>query len=190
MNAQILPQILQRYSPMAFNDKEISDNDIRLLIEAARWSPSAYNEQPWRYVFAVKGSELYQKIHECLTEYNRIWSVSAPVLVAVYASKSRKASGEENASASYDTGTATGIMIMQAMNRGIYSHAMGGYDKGMLNTALGAGNVVESICIIAMGYPGDTSHLPEEMQNRNPHTRTRKAANQIASINDTSVLSL
>lgn len=190
MNAQILPQILQRYSPMAFSEKEISENDIRLLIEAARWSPSAYNEQPWRYVFAIKGSALYDEIHRCLVEYNRIWSIAAPVLVAVYASKTLSQNGRNNPTSSFDAGMATGIMIMQAMNKGIYCHAMGGYDHEALNSCLNSGETMESICIIAMGYPGNTDHLPEDMQKRNPHNRTRKTSNQIASINDASVLSL
>lgn len=189
MNAQILPQILQRYSPMAFSDKEISDADIRLLVEAARWSPSAYNEQPWRFVFATKGNELYTKIHSCLVDYNKIWSETAPLLAAVYSKTILRKDETLNASAEFDTGTAVGILTLQAMHRGIYAHAMGGYNHQQLDNILGASENVKSICIIAFGYPGDTSHLPVEMQQRNPHNRVRKSAQEISSINESTVLS-
>src|SRR5687767_11351292 len=73
--------ISKRWSPYAFADRPVSDDDLRSLFEAARWSASSYNEQPWRYLVAMKQSSAdFERLLSCLVEGNQAWAVAAPVL--------------------------------------------------------------------------------------------------------------
>src|SRR6201996_7270685 len=79
---------LRRWSPRAFADKDVSADDLKKIFEAARWAPSSYNEQPWRFFLGHRGDPTYQKIFDSLVEFNQGWAKSAPVLILSAASKS------------------------------------------------------------------------------------------------------
>src|SRR5438128_2132056 len=77
----VLPVILQRWSPRAFADRDVSPADLRKVFEAARWAPSSYNEQPWRFIVGTRNSSAYRKIGESLMPFNQAWALGAPVLI-------------------------------------------------------------------------------------------------------------
>lgn len=161
----IISTIINRHSPRAFAEKPVSESELGLLFEAARWAPSAYNAQPWRFVTGDKNKnpEVYNLIMDSLVEFNQQWAVTAPVLITAAAS-TLNAKGKPNRHAWYDTGQAVGNMSAQATSMGLFMHQMGGFDPEKLAASLRLPEGWEAIAVIAVGYAGDISNLPEAIQ--------------------------
>ncbi|KKL17422.1 hypothetical protein LCGC14_2485730, partial [marine sediment metagenome] len=123
-NHEIYALLKQRYSPRIFSDKEVSENDMNRLFEAVRWSASSNNLQPWRFIYAHKGTEGYDNIMKCLDKFNQDWAINAPVLLlAGY--KENKDNGDENFHALHDLGLFR-HMTVQAQYMDIGTHQMAG----------------------------------------------------------------
>lgn len=177
---KILSLISDRYSPMAFSEKVPSNKDMESIFSAAIHAPSAFNEQPWRFVYASKediGS--YNDFFNCLVDANKIWAVNAPVLALSIAKKTLSLNGKANPYAMYDAGMAVGNILVQAMSLGIFIHQMGGYDKEMARTNLGIPDDFEPIAMMALGYQGDPSKLPAELQQRATKRSSRKNIEEV-----------
>ena len=95
MNYSLNKLILKRYSPVVFSEKEIKQEQIDLLIEAAKWAPSSYNEQPWRFIIGRKNDKIYEAILNSLMEGNRIWAKDAPILILTLSEKVFSRNGKE-----------------------------------------------------------------------------------------------
>ena len=127
----IAPLLGERWSPRAFDaDKAVSTRQLTQLMEAARWAPSCYNEQPWRYVVCDRNqSEAdWEKALSCLVEGNRSWAARAPILMAAIASTQFTRNGKHNRWSEYDTGAASENLCLQATAMGLAAHQMGGFD--------------------------------------------------------------
>jgi nitroreductase len=120
------PVFLNRWSPRSFQEKEVPDEVLFALFEAARWAPSSYNEQPWRFILA-RTQEDREKFHSFILPGNRAWCEKAPALALVI-SKKHYANGNPNRAHAFDTGAAWGYLALEAANRGLITHAMGGFD--------------------------------------------------------------
>ncbi len=147
----ILEIIRKRWSPRSFSDKNISQDDLNKIFEAARWSASAGNIQPWNYVYAFKGTEGFKKLFDCLDDGNRKWNKNAAVLIASIAKKTT-AKGEPNDWAQHDTGMADAHLLLQATSMDIYAHPMAGFYKEKVIEKLQLDAEYEPICMIALGY--------------------------------------
>src|ERR1700721_1142994 len=77
----VLPIFLERWSPRAFEEREVSGADLRRIFEAARWAPSSNNEQPWRFILGRRNSDTFQKIASSLVSFNQAWAPKAPTLI-------------------------------------------------------------------------------------------------------------
>ena len=115
---------LQRWSPRAFSKDVVPAQDLRAIMDAARWSPSAYNEQPWR--FYTSTAESHERFLSLLVEANQRWASSAPVLGFVVASTQFERNGKDNAHAVFDTGSAWMAVNLQAARMGYHVHGMAG----------------------------------------------------------------
>ena len=102
--------LLQRWSPRAFDGREIPSADLEKLFVAASWAASSSNEQPWRFLLGRRGDETYKKIFDSLVEFNQMWAKTAPVLVLSVAKKTFTEKGNPNAYALHDTGAATAYL--------------------------------------------------------------------------------
>ncbi|MEJ2756510.1 MAG: nitroreductase family protein, partial [Gammaproteobacteria bacterium] len=80
---KLLPNFLKRWSPRAFSSEQITDEEINTLFEAARWSPSCYNEQPWRFVYATS-TEARERLLSVLSASNREWANRAPLIIIAF----------------------------------------------------------------------------------------------------------
>ena len=117
--------LAERWSPYAFGDRTVSQSDLCSLFEAARWSASSYNEQPWSYIVATKEEpDHFQQLLSCLVEGNQFWAKDAPVLALGIASHKFARNGEDNRSAIHDLGLATGNLVVEATARGLCVHQM------------------------------------------------------------------
>ena len=111
--------MLRRWSPRAFADKPVSDDDLRSVFMAASWAASSYNEQPWRFVVGKKGDATYQKILGALVPLNQEWAVQAPVLYATFMKKTFSHSGKPNGVAMHDVGAASANLSLEATALGL-----------------------------------------------------------------------
>jgi len=149
---------IERWSPYEFSQDELGMEEVGTLFEAARWSPSSYNEQPWRFVYAQnsRGRENFTNV---LMEPNQVWASNAPLLILVFAKKHFSQNGKENLWAKFDTGAATMALILQAHKLGLQAHVMGGFhpDKAFEVSGMNA-DVYDAIAVIAVGKSDESAH--------------------------------
>ncbi|WP_028548594.1 nitroreductase family protein [Paenibacillus sp. UNC451MF] len=158
------PVFLNRWSPRAYSNQKVSDADLLTVLEAARWAPSSFNDQPWRFIVA-KTDEQLAVFHQFLNEFNRSWANKAPVLVLIASDKTR-ANGDANPAHTFDAGTAWGYLALQAKLLGLATHAIGGFDKAQARTLLNVPDEFDLHAVVTIGYQGDASLLPEPLQQR------------------------
>jgi nitroreductase len=167
--------LARRWSPYAFADQAVSEDDLRSLFEAARWAASSYNEQPWSYIVATKANPAeFERLLSCLVEGNQAWARAAPVLALVCTSLHFARNGKRNAAAVHDLGLASGNLTMEATARGLYVHQMIGILPDKARELHQIPESVEPKTGLAIGYAADPAALPEKYRERDLATRTRK----------------
>ena len=166
----------RRWSPRAFSNQEVAKGTLLSLLEAARWAPSSFNEQPWSFLVATKENpEEFQKLLGCLVEFNQSWAKTAPVLMISVAKLSFEESGKPNRHAFHDVGLAVENMVIQATDAGIFVHQMAGFDVDKTRATFGIPATHEPVAAIALGYAGDPEVLDEKTRQRESAARERKA---------------
>ncbi|MGH9778869.1 MAG: nitroreductase family protein [Candidatus Acidiferrales bacterium] len=167
--------LARRWSPHAFAERAVEPEKLLSLLEAARWAPSSYNEQPWAFLVATKDQpEEYARLLSCLVEGNQAWAKSAPVLMLSVAKLNFDRGGKPNAHAWHDVGLAAMSLVVQATALGLWVHQMAGIlpDKARELYAIPEG--WEPVAGFALGYYGDPRSLPENLQKRETAPRSRK----------------
>jgi len=159
-------RFLERWSPRSFLPDPVSDEDVATLFEAARWSPSCFNEQPWLFVYA-RDEERRGAFTSALSEGNRVWAGKAPLLVLVFARKTFSRNDKPNKWAEFDTGAAWMALCLQARSLGLWCHGMGGFDPDRAHEVTGVSAETHvAICAVAIGRKGDPSALPDTLRER------------------------
>ncbi|MGB6043796.1 MAG: nitroreductase family protein [Pirellulales bacterium] len=167
--------IAARWSPYAFDDRPVSRQDLLSLFEAARWSASSYNEQPWSYFVATKDDEAeFQRLLSCLVEPNQAWAQHAPVLAISVASLHFSRNDKPNAAAVHDVGLASGNLTLEATARGLVVHQMIGILPDKAREVFGIPEGHEAKTGLAIGYVGDPDQLPDSLKPRDTAPRQRK----------------
>jgi len=161
----ILPEIKFRWSPRAFGDAPIPEADVLALLEAARFAPSCFNEQPWRFIVARSPADLAD-MQGLLTDQNREWATRAPVLILLLAKRTFTESNQENYWHMFDTGTAWGYLSLEAQRRGLIAHAMGGFSRKRAIALYELPADIVPIAVVAIGEPGDPALLTPELRER------------------------
>jgi nitroreductase len=174
----VAPFITERFSPRAFSEKSISKEAINTIFEAASWSASANNEQPWEFYYAHKGTEGFQKIWASLMGGNQPWAKDAAALVITVARKTFAGNGNANGSALHDLGMANATLLLQARALDIFGHPMGGFDRIKATEILNLDEDRIPVCVIALGYLGDAEQLIEPFKTRELSPRSRKTIDQ------------
>ncbi|MBI1770333.1 MAG: nitroreductase family protein [Bacteroidetes bacterium] len=176
--SDVLDLIKSRRSRRAFSERPIELERIKSLFEAARWAPSSLNEQPWRYIYATKGQELWQKIFDALNEGNKSWAKDAQLLIVSFCKKNFSRNGSANGAAKYDVGAANAFLSLQATHLGLNTHQMGGFDHQLLRKNLNVPTDFEEGVVIAVGYAGDVDQLPSHLQQRETSPRMRNVQDE------------
>ena len=150
---EVLDLIKERFSPYEFTDKRITEDEILILFEAAGRAASAFNEQPWRFIYALKeDTEAFNTIHECLVEGNQGWTANVAALVITVVSKNYAKNGSVNTVAKHDLGLAVGNLTLQASSMGIHLHQMAGIIPQNAIEKLNIPEGYEPVTAIALGY--------------------------------------
>lgn len=166
----VSPLFLNRWSPRAYSDQPVSDEDLYRVLEAGHWAASSFNDQPWRFIVA-KTEEDLKTFHDFLNPFNRTWASKAPVLVLV-ASDTLRENGDKNRAHAFDAGAAWANIALQATILGLSTHAMGGFDREQARSALHLPDSYEVHAVITIGYRGDKDILDENLRDREvPNTR-------------------
>jgi nitroreductase len=157
----IHPILTDRWSPRSFDPTAlISTEDMTALMEAARWAPSSYNFQPWRFIISRRGDDTFQKICETISGFNQVWAPNASALVAVVVEQ--KTEGHIYPPiALFDTGLAVSQLTIEAHHRGFIIHQMIGFDKEKMNKTFNISGQQDCIVILAIGRQGPPENLPE-----------------------------
>lgn len=166
--------LAQRWSPYGYADREVSAADLRSLLEAARWSASAFNEQPWRYLVARQADSVeFDRILSCLVEANQTWAKAASVLVLTVVAENFARNGKPNGSALHDLGQASANLTVEATIRGLSVHQMAGIvpDRARELFEIPAG--FRAVTALAIGYAADPDTLPDELKDRDSAPRSR-----------------
>lgn len=167
--------LAQRWSPYAFDDRPVSDTDLRSLFEAARWAPSSYNEQPWSYIVAKRENpEEFHALLSCLVEGNQVWAKAAPVLALGIVRLRFVRNDKPNRAAVHDLGLAAGNLLVEATARGLYVHQMIGIVPEKAREVYEIPEGSEAWTGLAIGYLGDPNRLPEPLKERDLAPRQRK----------------
>lgn len=168
------PLIKNRWSPRAFNNKTIAPELLEKFFEAASWAPSSRNEQPWKYLYAFRDDENFSKFSDCLVPQNQKWAKNAAVLLVSLSEKNYARNQRQNVHYMHDTGAANTLLLLQALEDGVYGHMMGGFDKEKTIQTFQIPDNLEPVCFMALGYPGDPQTLEESLRKTETGKRTRK----------------
>ncbi len=170
---ELHPIIARRYSPRAFDPARPVESEVLLaLLEAARWAPSSFNSQPWRFMVGQRGEATYARLLDALAEGNRAWAQHAPVLILTVAQEQGPRGPLRYAW--HDVGLATAQLILQATALGLHAHPMAGFAKQAVRAAFAIPDEFAPVLVLAVGY------LPEAAGPAEAAARTRLPLAEIA----------
>lgn len=170
----IHPLLQQRWSPRAFDATRLVSNPSLLsVLEAARWSPSSANSQPWRFIVAQRQNEVaFQTMLQILNPNNQRWCKDVPVLLMII-TRTINADETPNRYGAHDAGIALGHLMIQTVELGLISHAMAGFNVDLARTTYAIPEAYTPMTIVAVGYQGTLEQLPEDLQTREQQPRQR-----------------
>lgn len=174
---------IDRWSPRAFDRSQLPEADLMTVLEAARWAPSAFNVQPWRFVYARRGDAAWQELVDLLSPFNRDWAQHASALVYLFSDRDIDGKdgkpGRANGTHVFDAGAAWAQAALQATALGYHCHGMGGFLKEEINDRLGVPERFRPQLAVAIGRRGDVSELSETLRERET-PNGRKPLSEIA----------
>ena len=171
----IHPLLAERWSPYAFTGGSVTTADLLALFEAARWSASSYNEQPWRFIVARREeSAAFEKVLSCLVPFNQGWARHAPVLALGLVGTLRPGDGSPNAAAEHDLGLAAASLTVEATHRGLSVHQMSGIVPDRIREAYALPDDILPLTALAIGYAAPLEDTPGELRDRQARPRERR----------------
>ena len=177
-NLNLHPLIVNRWSPRSLEAHDvISTDDLTAILEAARLAPSAFNEQPWRYIVGKRGDETFAQILAGLGEFNQKWAQNASALLLVCGTKQRT-NGDPHPSYQYDLGLSVSQASFEAHHRGYVTHRMTGFNHDVMCQTFDL-TTLEPVVVVAIGRQGDVEQLPEAMAEREKAKPVRKELSEI-----------
>ena len=166
--------LLDRWSPRAMSGEEISESDLMVLFEAARWAPSSYNNQPWRILYARRGTPHWQTFFDLMVPQNQAWTKDAAALLVFISKTTFDFNGKPYPTHSFDTGAAWENLALQAWLKGYVAHGMQGFDYDKAKTALNIPEGFRVEAMAAIGRPGKKGDLSPENQKREAPSDRKK----------------
>ncbi|MDD7928613.1 nitroreductase family protein [Microbacterium thalli] len=182
-DAPILDILAARWSTRLYDDvAPVDDDALASALEAARWAPSAFNAQPWRFVVARRGTATHEKVVSALVDFNKAWAGPAGALVVFVAQT--EVDGKPVPTALYDLGQAAAHFTVQAHADGLYTHQMTGFDPAVLAEQLGIEAPLVPVTVMAVGDLGDVDAAPAAVRERELSPRTRRPVAESVLVDD------
>lgn len=174
----VLTEIQEHWSPRAYDSSRIvAEEDLMAILEAARYAPSCFNEQPWRYIIA-RTEEEKRNYLPILNAYNAAWASKAPVLLLILAKQTFAHNGKQNRFHQFDAGTSWGFLLLEAQRRGIITHAMGGFNVEAARKIYLIPDDMTIIAAVAVGYHGEIDQLDQQFKE-SEHPSPRLSIDEI-----------
>lgn len=170
---EIHPVLASRWSPRAYSDQPVEKEKLQRIVEAARWAPSSRNLQPWSFLFGFKGDAVYDTVFNSMSEFNRLWVNTAPVL-ALANGITHDQQGRPNDSYLYDLGLAVAMLTIQAVSEGLYVHQIGGFDHEAVTVNLSIPPTQKVVTAFTVGYSGNPEVLHPNLLKLELSPRSRK----------------
>jgi len=163
---EVIDVIINRWSPRALSGEAITHEQLMSLFEAARWAPSSYNNQPWRFVYALRDTPAFQKFMDLLVDFNKQWAQHAAALVIIISKNNFAHNDKPSRTHAFDTGAAWQNIALQAHAMGLVVHGMEGfsYERARELINLPEGYTIQAM--FAVGHPGNKEDLSQELQER------------------------
>jgi nitroreductase len=170
----------KRWSPRAFDaNRPVEPNKLLLLLEAARWTPSSFNAQPWSFLVSRRDDPAtFQPMLDCLMEKNQAWARNAPILMIAVASTLFSHNGKPNLNGPYDTGAAVANPTLEATAQDLYVHQMAGFDAAKARQTYAIPETATPMAALAIGYLGDPQQLPDDLREREQAPSARKPVSE------------
>ena len=163
---------VNRWSPRSMTGESITDETLMSLFEAARWAPSSFNNQPWRFLYAKRDTSSWDTFYDLLLEGNKVWAKNAAVLVVIISRKNFEYNEKPSITHQFDTGAAWENLALEASTRGIVTHGMQGFDYEKTRKNLKIPDDCDVMAMIAIGIRGPPENLPPNLQEKEfPNTR-------------------
>jgi nitroreductase len=159
-------RILQRWSPRALSGEPITKEQLLSLFEAARWAPSCYNNQPWRFIYAQRDTPAWQSFLDLLVPFNQSWAHNAAALVIIASKKNFTFNNKPSRTHAFDTGAAWQNLALQASVNGLVAHGMEGFDYEKAAQLINLPDDWEIHAMCAIGKPGEIEQLPPDVQKK------------------------
>ena len=159
-------QFTSRWSPRAMTGEELDDKQLLALFEAARWAPSSYNNQPWRFLYAKRNTKQWDDLFGLMVEFNQSWAKDASALVVVVSKKTFDFNWQPCVTHSFDTGAAWMSLALQATKQGLVTHGMQVFDYDKAKKVLNVPEDYNVEAMIAIGRQGKKEDLPKELQEK------------------------
>lgn len=155
---------INRWSPRAMTGEGISYDELMSLFEAARWAPSSFNNQPWRFLYARRNTEYWDEFINLLVEGNKTWAKNAAALVVIISKKTFDYNGKSSKTHSFDAGAAWQNLALQGSLKGLVVHGMQGFDYEKAKKMLNVPDDFEVEAMAAVGKHGNLDDLPETLR--------------------------
>ncbi len=157
---------INRWSPRAMSGKDISHEQLMSLFEAARWAPSSFNGQPWRFIYAHRNTPQWDALYNLMVLANQEWTKNAAVLMVVVSRNSFEYNNKPSRTHSFDAGSAWMSLALQASIMNLVAHGMEGFDYDKARKDLHIPDEYTVEAMIAIGYPGALDVLSPELQKK------------------------
>ena len=171
---EISPLFVNRWSPRAMSGEEIDREELMRLFEAARWAMSSMNNQPWRFLYALRNTTHWEKFFGLLTQSNQAWCKNAAALIVIVSKRTFDHNGKPARTHTYDTGAAWYSFALQGVMMGLVVHGMQGFDYDRAASELGVTDGYQVEAMAAVGRPGDKEDLPPALQERESPSQRKK----------------
>jgi nitroreductase len=178
-HSDIHPLLRKRWSPKRFHSNPIPDADLKLMFEAARWSPSSFNEQPWRFILTRKGTEAFDRLSNCLSTGNQQWAPHAPVMILALSKPTFNHKGRDNRHSRYDLGQAIAHLTFQATELGYQVHQMAGFSVSQAEEAFDIPKAYEAVTVFTIGRQREDTPGADDVPERDKSKRSRLSLDEV-----------
>jgi nitroreductase len=177
---KVIDVVAKRFSPRAYSGQAVEKEKLLTVLEAARWSASSYNEQPWRFIMATKDNpEAFEKLLSVANDWNQKWATLAPVLILTVAKKTFSHNSKDNKHAWHDIGQTVATLALEAAQHDLYIHQMAGIYPDKARELFSIPEDFDVVSLFTLGYLGDIKDLPEEFHKSEQRKRERKPLGEI-----------